>query len=246
MPRRYSMAQRAEGVRRTRLRIEMALMRLLGSRTYRSLTLADVAREAAVAGRTIQRHYGSKEEILAATIRYPEGAIAEQWAGIPPASSAAEAVRQLVKGAFSLYARHNVETWVAHSHAEDSPELRETLWNGIRSRLKRIEEMLERWASSLAVDRDEAKGLLVGMTSYLTYRAFTEFGGISPEEATDAVGAMLASRLVGQPRPQLRPHVFALFSGPREEEQLTASLVREGLERGDKVVLVTAPARRTE
>src|SRR3972149_3845288 len=96
MPRPYSMAKRADETDRTRRRIEAALIRLLGSRPYNGITIVEIAAEADVAVRTVQRHFRTKDDVLAAAFRSSAQTICEEVSKLPPAQSAKEALQHMV------------------------------------------------------------------------------------------------------------------------------------------------------
>jgi len=77
VPRPYSMAKREKAKDRIRRQIERALIRVLVSQPYDTTTITGIAREASVSTRTVQRHFGSKDQVLAAALRYPGGALGE-------------------------------------------------------------------------------------------------------------------------------------------------------------------------
>jgi len=63
MPRRYSMAKRAEATGRRRRRIELALIELLATQPFSAITIGDIAAKAGVSVRTVQRHYASRDNV---------------------------------------------------------------------------------------------------------------------------------------------------------------------------------------
>src|SRR3990172_10600039 len=123
MPRRYSMAKRAEKTKRTRAEIEMVLIRLLARQPYGAISMLAIARGAGVSERTVHRHYGSKNEVLTASLRHAGGALAEELSGRPEPESASEAIRQLVNAMYSVYNRHRREIWAADSRGGEGPQL---------------------------------------------------------------------------------------------------------------------------
>ncbi|HXV94212.1 MAG TPA: helix-turn-helix domain-containing protein [Pseudonocardia sp.] len=62
------MTARADGVAETRDRIARAALRLLLERWFEDVTLADIARAAAVSHQTVLNHFGSKEGVVRAAI----------------------------------------------------------------------------------------------------------------------------------------------------------------------------------
>jgi len=196
MPRRYSMAKRGKATDRTRRRIEAALIRLLGSQPYAGITMVDIAAEADVAVRTVQRHFGTKDDVLAAAYRSSAQTISEEVSKLPPARSASEALRHIVHAAFTLYERYKAESWAVYSRSAEVPELRETGRTGLAGREARIDELLARWPDAWSVQTATAKRLVLSLTSFPTWRSFTDPGRFSPAEAAAEVAEILCQRLL--------------------------------------------------
>ncbi len=196
MPRRYSMGTRAEAAQRTRTGIELALIRLLASKPYGTVTLADIAREADVSPRTVQRHYSTKDEILAASFSIAAREIAEETSRRPPPRSAREAIQVLVSALFAIYDRHNAEAWAAYCRAAEVPELRRAFSAGVEERRQRVQEFLSAWSSALAVQEATARSVLMASTAYLAWRATTEFGHLTSREAAALVSDVLCHYLL--------------------------------------------------
>src|SRR3990170_6018209 len=108
MPRPYSMAKRAEATDHTRGRIEDALIRLLGSRPYNDITVVEIAAEADVAVRTVQRHFGTKDDLLLRACLRRTQPVADQMEN-PSAKSARGLIQSLVRAQFDFYEQHNTE-----------------------------------------------------------------------------------------------------------------------------------------
>ncbi len=68
--RTYTMGARAEAVEATRLRILDSLFQLARGRTFPEISLDDVAAEAEVSVQTILRQFGSRAELIDATMDY--------------------------------------------------------------------------------------------------------------------------------------------------------------------------------
>jgi len=196
MPRPYSMAKRAKATDHTSRRIEAALTRLLGSRPYSSITTVEIAAEADVAVRTVQRHFGTKDDVLAACSRFPEQVVAEEWKRRPAPKSAEEDIRRLVNGIFAIYEEHSATVWAAYCRSVEVAELRDTLAAGIAARTARIDELLRRWPDAWASDADQAKRTMLSLTSYPAWRGFTDLGRFSPAEAAAEVIDILCQRLL--------------------------------------------------
>src|SRR3972149_344800 len=112
MPRSYSLGKREPLVSQTRAAIIGALLRLMASTPYDSITIKQVAAEADVAEKTVQRHFGSKHAILVAHL---EGVTnAEVRARVWTSTNGREprsAIEQVVRAVFSAYEEREDEIW---------------------------------------------------------------------------------------------------------------------------------------
>ena len=190
------MGKRARATDQTRDRIRVALMKLLGTESYGSITIANVAQAAGVSTRTVQRQYGSKDEILTAMIRRPSDLVEAKWRRVAASNSARDAIRSFVTLIFEIYAEQEAEAWAAFSRSEEAPELGETLRNGIEARRTRIRDMVKSRSGELRLGTEEAAQILLGFTGYLTWRGLTKYSGYSSREATDLVTKLVWQALL--------------------------------------------------
>jgi len=197
MPRQYSMAKRAEKAMRTRAHIEMALIRLLARHPYGAISLSAIARKAGISVRTVQRQYGSKDDVLVASLRHAGEAVAEELGGRPEPESASQAVRQLVCTMHALYQRYRPEIWAAYSRGDEVPQLAMAVMSAMYAWNGAIESTLDRCAGELAVDRIEAKRALSALTSYQTWRGTMGPGGFGGPQAQEFVSGLLERYLLG-------------------------------------------------
>ena len=195
MPRRYSMAKRAEETGRTRRRIEAALIRLLVSRPYNGITMVDIAAEADVAVRTVQRHYLTKDDLLLEACLRRTQSVTEQLQDLS-AKSAQGLIQSLVKAQFDFYEQHNTECWALHSRAAEAPKMRDALHTLIDGRISSLADLMARWPDAWSVDGSLAARILVALTSYPVWRGFTESGRFSPAKAAAEVTDILCQRLL--------------------------------------------------
>lgn len=89
------MTARAESTAATRRAITDALLALFAESDYADITLDAVAGRAGVTGQTVIRHFGSKDELLAAVVREVAADEAERRAA-GPVGDVAAAVRYVV------------------------------------------------------------------------------------------------------------------------------------------------------
>lgn len=191
------MGRRAEAVERTRRRIELALIRVLALKSYGSITMADIAREADVSVRTVHRHFRGKDEVLTACSHFLAQMLPEELARHPEPSSPQGAIRRLVEALFALYERHNAEVWAIYTRAMTVPELGQSAGVGNEVRLQAIEELMGRWPGVWAVGEERAKRVLASLTSYPAWRSFTDRKRFSTPEAVDIMTSLLCGYLLG-------------------------------------------------
>jgi len=199
MPRRYAMVRRAEKARRTRSDIEMALIRLLARQPYGAISMTAIASGARVSVRTVQRRYGSKDDVLVASLRHAGGVLADELSGRPEPHSASEAIQQLVYTMYSLYNRYRPEIWAAYSRGDEVPQLAMAVMSAMHSWNSAIDDVLDRYAEELAVDRGSAKRALAALTSYQTWRGMMGPGGFGAPQAEEFVAGLLERYLLMPP-----------------------------------------------
>lgn len=192
------MAKRAKLTERTRRRIEMALVRLLASKAYGAVSMTDIAEEADVAVRTVQRHFGSKDDVLAAAVRYPAQAMSEELSQRPPAPSPRDDLQSLAASLFAIYTRYRRETWALYTRSADSPELMQALLVSGGAWLSAVDALMDRWSERCAIDPILAKRVIVALTSYPAWRGLTGAGGFGSPEA-EALVARLLHHLIFEP-----------------------------------------------
>jgi AcrR family transcriptional regulator len=183
VPRRYSMAKRAQAKERVRGQIERALIRVLATQPYDDTTMTDIARVASVSTRTVQRYFGSMDQVLAATVRYPAETLAEELRSRSAAETAKEGIGQLVEAMFGVYNRHRREMWAVYTRSQAVPELIRAQLVASAVWVSAIDNFLSRWPDVWTVDRQTAKRALLAFTSYPTWRGFTGSGGFGSPEA---------------------------------------------------------------
>ena len=191
------MATRGEAAKATDRRVETALITLLTAKPYGAITIADIAREADVSVRTVQRHYRTKDDLLAACNRVWVQMCSDEWARRPMPQSVEEGIGQLAQVMFiSFYDRHGAELWAAYSRPVEVPELRRIVDAGIAECASHSDDVMRRWPEAWAVDKELARRTMLALTSFLTWRAFTEYSGFSTPEATKTVTDLLCRSLL--------------------------------------------------
>jgi len=189
------MAKRAEATDHTRRRIEAALIRLLGSRPYNGITIVEIAAEADVAARTVQRHYRTKDDLLLDVCLRRTQSVTEQLQDLS-AKSAQRLIRSLVRAQFDFYEQNDAECWALHSRAAEAPKMRDALHTLIDGRISDLTDLMARWPDAWSVDGSLAARTLVALTSFPAWRGFTESGRFSPAKAAAEVTDILCQRLL--------------------------------------------------
>ncbi len=190
------MTKRAQATKRTRDCIERALIRALAEKSFGELTMLEIAGMADVSVRTVQRHYASKDDLLAATIRYPEQAISEELAKRGPQDSPRGAMTAFVTGMFMVFQVHRVELWPAYVRAADVPQVREILLAGVERREDAVDALVEAWPEAWAVDPSVARQSISRLTSYPAWRAFTDYDRFTTGRAAEFVSDLLCRALL--------------------------------------------------
>ena len=197
MPRRYSMVNRARMTARTHAAIEMALVRLLATRHYDAISMTGIAEEADVSVRTVQRHFRTKGELLAAAVRYPTEAISEELSKRPPGQSAREDMQSLVAALFAVYSRHRPEIWAIYTRSAQVPELMRAQLAGGVVWLSSVDALMARWSDGCAIDPLLAKRAIAALTSYPAWRGLAGAGGFGSPEAEALVTKLLCDFIFG-------------------------------------------------
>ena len=196
MPRRYSMEKRGARTAATRRRIELALIGLLASKPFSAITIADIAKKAAVSVRTVQRHYTSKDDLLAACVGFPTRALAAELSVRPPAESLRAALRDLLEAVFSFYEANSEQAWAVYSRAREVPVLEELRSATMRARASLIDPLLERWPDCWSTDRQTARAALLGLTAFGTWHAMPGLERFTPSEALEFIVELLERALL--------------------------------------------------
>ena len=191
MPRRYSMANRAKLTARTRAAIERALVRLLAAKPYDAISMTEIADEANVSVRTVQRHFRTKDDLLAASVRYPAEALSAELSKRPPGPSAREDMQTLVAALFAIYSRHRPEIWATYTHSAQVPELMRAQIMAGAAWFSAIEAFMARWSDRCAIEPLLAKRAIIALTSYPAWRGLAGAGGFGSPEAETFVTTLL-------------------------------------------------------
>ena len=185
------MAKRAEKTERTRRDIETALVRLLAIKAYDAVSMADIAEQADVAVRTVQRHFRSKDDVLAAAVRHPAQALSRELSQRPPGQSPHDDLQSLAASLFAIYERYRRETWALYTHSAEVPELMRVQFVAGAAMVSAVEALLARWSDRCAIDPLRAKRAILALTSYPTWRGLAGVGGFGSPDAGALVAGLL-------------------------------------------------------
>jgi AcrR family transcriptional regulator len=185
------MANRAKLTERTRAAIETALVRLLAAKPYDAISMTDIANEADVAVRTVQRHFRTKDDLLAAAVRYPAQALSEELSKRPAGQSPREDLQSLVAALFAIYDRYRPEIWTLYNWSGEVPELMQALLVSGAAWLSAVEALMARWSDRCAIEPLLAKRAIVALTSYPAWRGLAGAGGFGSPEAETFVTKLL-------------------------------------------------------
>jgi len=190
------MAKRGRATERTRRRIELALIELLAAQPFSAITIGDIAAKAGVSVRTVQRHYPSKADILAACVSFPARALADELSGRPPAASLRAALRDLLEALFSFYEANSEQAWAVYSRAQDVPVLEELRRATVRARESLIDPLFERWPDSWSTDKRTARAAMLGLTAFGAWQALTDAGRFTVQGAVEFILGVLERTLL--------------------------------------------------
>lgn len=189
---------REEQASATRLRIADAARRLFAEQGYSTTSLAEVARAAGVAPRTVYTVFGTKREILSA--------ICEAWLEDARARERAEGVLALrdagdrVRGAgawlAALYAAGFDVVQVLDSAVDEDGPTRTLLRAKLAGRNRVMDSMVASVQGRLAVPLAEGQALFRAMAAPGVYQSLVVEAGWSPERFGTWLGDLLERELL--------------------------------------------------
>jgi AcrR family transcriptional regulator len=193
--RAYSSELRAQQAGATRARILDATIRVLG-RGIASVSIPEVAREAGVSVPTVYRHFGSKDDLLAAVYHHVAKRVG---ADDIPDPATIDDLRDGIRAVFrTVDAFSDLER-----AALASPGANETRHLTMPQRLERLSQIADSVRPRLArADRDRITRLLVVLTASASLRMWRDHLGASVDQAADDIdwvmrAAIAASRRSG-------------------------------------------------
>jgi AcrR family transcriptional regulator len=193
--RTYSSELRAAQAGETRARILDATGRVM-ARGIASVSMPEVAREAGVSVPTVYRHFGSKEDLLAAV--YPHVARRIGLDKVPDPLTLDD-LRDGIRAVFEKVDSYgDLDRAAAASPAAD--EVRRAT---MPQRLKRLSRLADSVQPRLAkADRDRITRLLVVLTASSSLRMWRNHLGASVEQAADDIDWVMRASIAASRRSQ--------------------------------------------
>jgi AcrR family transcriptional regulator len=191
----YSSELRAQQVDATRARILDATLRVM-ARGIASVSMPEVAREAGVSVPTVYRHFGSKEDLLAAV--YPHVARRVGLDKVPDPVTLDD-LRDGLRTVFEkVDSFSDLELAAVASPASDV-----TRHVTMPQRLKRLSRFADSVQPRLAKgDRDRITRLLVVLTASSSLRMWRNHLGVSVEQAADDIDWVMRASIAASRQSQ--------------------------------------------
>ena len=206
MPRRYTLGKRETAVAQTRRGIANALLRLMAQAPYDSIALKQIAREADVAERTVNRHFASKHAILVAHLEGVTNAEvrARVWKSVN-GGDPRSAIEQVVRAVFEAYEGREDEIWPVINTEASSKEFAE-----YRASVKQFQDRLassvvNAWPEAWRFDRERTRQMLSGVLRFLAWDVLRKECGLSLEESVFAITEVVTRLLMKQGAREEKP-----------------------------------------
>jgi AcrR family transcriptional regulator len=193
-PRPYRKRARAESEEATRLRIAEAAMELHGSVGPARTTISAVAESAGVQRATVYRHFPTEEDLF--------GACSAHWASLHPPPDAgewagiADLEARLRAGLADIYAWYGTDVPMFVNTRRDAalvPAMRAPVARGQAAMAGMIEALMK-GRPERGNRRRRVQGAIRHATAFGTWYSLTHEGGLSDEEAIEAMlGAVAAA-----------------------------------------------------
>lgn len=192
MARKYDSTRRAEAAQKTREAILDAAFKLHGMGI---IDFDALAAEANVSLATIRKYYPSREDLFAGCTEW-----GMRYAAMPDMDRIAvtaepeDRLRLTVEQVHTLYESLFGQIWGTYQYQNESPVLTAVMDEFEHIIGPIIDLVFEVWPSELG-DDPEARGLVRGLLSFLTYYALRREGGLSQEQASDRIAEAMTNSL---------------------------------------------------
>lgn len=183
----------------TRAAIMHALVALMGRMPYATITLSQIAEEADVAEKTVQRHFGSKSAIFAA---FAGRAFAAARARLMDEADGGESplagLERLFRAVYSTYEEcgERIWTFITAEHGLAGAAVVRTEIRAFGDSL--TASLVRAWPDAWRLDDPRTEQVISGLSRFLTWKALRDECGLSAEEtvlaARDIAAGMLLKR----------------------------------------------------
>jgi AcrR family transcriptional regulator len=191
----YSSDLRAQQADATRVRILDAAIRVM-ARGLASVSVPEVAREAGVSVPTVYRHFGTKDNLLAAV--YPHVARRVGLDAIPDPTT----LDDLRDGIRAVFQKVDAISDLERA-AMASPGANETRRLTMPRRIERLSKIADSIQPRLAkADRDRITRLLAVLTASASLRMWRDHVGVSVEQAADDIDWVMRASIDASRRGQ--------------------------------------------
>lgn len=182
------MTARAEAAQRTADRVIDAMFARFAETPYDRLRLEDVAADAGVTVQTVVRRFGSKHELLAATVERESGRIAAERA-----AAMGESPEETVHALVGYYEHHALLILKLYAEAHQAPGVPEL---AARARAYHVAWCRQAFADALADDdnadiRQRRLAQVVALCDATTWRILRFDGHLDPQQTEQAILEML-------------------------------------------------------
>jgi AcrR family transcriptional regulator len=189
----YSSELRAQQADATRVRILDATIRVM-SRGLATVSMPEVAREAGVSVPTVYRHFGTKEDLLAAV--YPHVARRVGLDSLPDPAT----LDDLRDGIRAVFQKVDAFSDLERA-AMASPGANETRHLTMPQRVERLSQIADSITPRLAKpDRARITRLLVVLTASASLRMWRDHLGVSVEQAADDIDWVMRASIAASRR----------------------------------------------
>jgi AcrR family transcriptional regulator len=188
MARKYDASRREEAARRTREAILNAAVKLHGQGV---IDYEALAAEANVSIPTIRKHFPTRDRLFEGCI-----ALGMSYAHMPDmeliaaTGGAEERIQVAVTELHSFFEPYLGHIWFTYTYRDESAVL-ESLLVDLDAMINEVARVAAAAWRERVDDQSQALGLITGLCHYLTYYSLRRPGGLTPEQATERIIAML-------------------------------------------------------
>lgn len=192
--RTYRMTARAEAAERTGERIIDAMLTRYATTPYDQIRLEDVAADAGVTVQTVIRRFGSKHQLLVATVERELGQVAAERA-----AAMGQDVASTIGALVDYYEHHGALILKLYSEAHQAPGAPEIAERGRAYHVAWCREAFGAALGDVSGRATRARRLaqVITVCDATTWRILRFDGGLSPQQTKTAMLELLAPLLPG-------------------------------------------------